>query len=287
MTARPRLIVAADDFGMSPGVNAGILRAHREGILTETSLMVRGAAVEEAVALARDTPSLGVGLHLTLLQGHCTAPPAAIPLLVDADGRFSDNPVWTGMRYFFVPGIREQLRREITAQLEAFTATGLPLSHVDGHLTIHMHPSVVAILLDVAARYGVRAVRVPRDPVGAALRWDRRHAVRKLFEAVSFGGLVRHAAPLIAAAGLRMPDQMFGMHQTGTVTEDYLLHVIATLPPGTSEVYCHPAAVVDDEARRWRPADYRSDAELAALCSPRVRAALDAAGVELIAYRDL
>ena len=111
MTVRPRLIVAADDFGMSPGVNAGILRAHREGILTETSLMVRGAAVQEAVALARDTPSLGVGLHLTLLQDHCTAPPAAIPLLVDAEGRFSDNPVWTGMRYFFVPGIREQLRR--------------------------------------------------------------------------------------------------------------------------------------------------------------------------------
>ena len=84
-----------------------------------------------------------------------------------------------------------------------------------------------------------------------------------------------------------MPDRMFGMHQTGAVTEDYLLHLIETLPPGTSEVYCHPAETVDDEARRWRPADYRSDAELAALCSPRVRAAIDAAGIELIAYRDL
>ena len=286
MTAR-RLIVAADDFGMSPGVNAGILRAHREGILTETSLMVRGAAVEEAVALARATPSLGVGLHLTLLQGHCTAPAYEIPLLVDGDGRFSDNPVWTGMRYFFVPGIREQLRREITAQLDAFAATGLPLSHVDGHLTIHMHPSAIAVLLEVAGRYGVRALRVPRDPLAAALRWDRRHAARKLFEAVSFGGLARHATPRLIAAGLRMPDRMFGMHQTGAVTEDYLLHLIATLPPGTSEIYCHPAAVIDDEARRWRPAEYRSDAELTGLCSPRVRAALDAAGVELIGYREL
>jgi hopanoid biosynthesis associated protein HpnK len=282
-----RLIVAADDFGLSPGVNAGVLRAHREGILTETSLMVSGAAVDEAVALARATPTLGVGLHLTLLQGHCTAPPSEIPLLVDGEGRFSDNPVWTGLRYFFVPGIREQLRREITAQLDAFAATGLPLSHVDGHLTIHMHPCAVAILLEVAERYGVRALRVPRDPLGDALRWNRRHAVRKLFEAAAFGGLARHATPRIAAAGLRMPERMFGMHQTGAVTEDYLLHLIATLPPGTSEVYCHPAAVVDDEARRWRPAEYRSDAELAGLCSPRVRAALDAAGVELIGYRDL
>ncbi|HSP95815.1 MAG TPA: hopanoid biosynthesis-associated protein HpnK [Candidatus Dormibacteraeota bacterium] len=287
MTARRRLIVAADDFGMSPGVNAGILCAHREGILTETSLMVRGAAVDEAVALARATPSLGVGLHLTLLQGHCTAPANEIPLLVDADGRFSDNPVWTGMRYFFVPGIRAQLRREITAQLDAFAATGLPLSHVDGHLTIHMHPNAIAVLLEVAERYRVRALRVPRDPLAAALRWDRRHAARKLFEGIAFGSLARWAAPRIAAGGLRMPDRMFGMHQTGAVTEDYLLHLIATLAPGTSEVYCHPAATVDDEALRWRPADYHSDAELAALCSPRVRAAIDASGIELIGYRDL
>ena len=287
MTARRRLIVAADDFGMSPGVNAGILRAHREGILTETSLMVRGAAMAEAVALARATPSLGVGLHLTLLQGHCVAPPAEIPVLVDAAGRFGDDPVWTGMRYFFVPGARPQVRHEIAAQLDAFAATGLPLSHVDGHLTIHMHPVALGALLDLAPRYGLRAVRVPRDPLGAALRWDRRHAARKLFEAGAFGGLARWATPRLVAAGLRMPDRMFGMHQTGAVTEDYLLHLIETLPPGTSEVYCHPAETVDDEARRWRPADYRSDAELAALCSPRVRAAVAAAGIELIGYRDL
>ncbi len=222
-----------------------------------------------------------------MLQGHCTAPPAEIPLLVDAEGRFSDNPVWTGMRYYFVPGIRQQLRREIGAQLEAFAATGLPLSHVDGHLTIHMQPTVMAVMLEIADRYGVRAVRVPRDPLRAALRWDRRHAARKVFEGVAFGSLARWAMPRLAAAGLRVPDRMFGMHQTGAVTEDYLLHVLAGLPPGTSEVYCHPAAVVDDEARRWRPADYRSDAELAALCSPRVRAAIDAAGIELIGYRDL
>lgn len=286
MTARRRLIVAADDFGMSPGVNAGILRAHREGILTETSLMVRGAAADEAIALARATPSLSVGLHLALLQGHCAAAPREIPLLADAAGRFSDNPIWSGMRYFFVPGIRAQLRREITAQLDAFLATGLPLSHVDGHLTIHMHPSALAVLLDVADRYGVRALRLPRDPLGPALRWDRRHAGRKVFEGLAFGALAGWGAPRIRAVGLRTPDRMFGMHQTGVVSEAYLLHLIATLPPGTSEVYCHPA-LIDDEARRWRPTDYRSEDELAALCSPRVRAAIDDAGIELIGYRDL
>lgn len=287
MNARRRLIVAADDFGLSPGVNAGILRAHRDGILTETSLMVRGAAVQEAVELARATPTLGVGLHLTLVQGHCAAPPAEIPVLAGADGRFSDNPVWTGMRYFFTPGARAQLRREITAQLDAFAATGLPLSHVDGHLTIHMHPIALAALLEVADRYRIRAVRLPNDPLGPALAWDRRHAARKLFEAAAFGGLARWGHPRLRRAGLRTPDRMYGMHQTGVVDEAYLLHLIATLPPGTSEIYCHPAETVDAEARRWRPAEYRSDTELAALCSPRVRAAIDEAGIELIAYRDL
>jgi len=286
VTAARRLIVAADDFGMSAGVNAGILRAHREGVLTETSLMVNGAAFDDAVARARATPSLSVGLHLMLVQGRCAAPPHAIPLLVDAAGYFGNAPIWAGVRYFFTPGVRAQLRREISAQLDKFLASGLPLSHVDGHVTIHMHPVVIGILCDVAAQYGIRAVRLPRDPLGAALAWDRRHALRKIFEAGAFGRLARYALPRLRRAGLRFPDRMYGMHQTGHVTEAYLLHVIASLPPGISEVYGHPAEL-DDEARRWRPADYASDAELAALCSPRVGAALRAAGIELISYRDL
>lgn len=286
MTAARRLIVAADDFGMSAGVNAGIHRAHREGVLTETSLMVNGAAFDDAVARAQATPSLSVGLHLMLVQGRCAAPPDEIPALVDRDGYFGNAPIWAGIRYFFTPGVRAQLHREIAAQLEKFLATGLPLSHVDGHVTIHMHPAVVEILCDVAHRYGVRAVRLPRDPLAPALTWDRAHALRKRFEATAFGALARFAAPRFAANGLRSPDHMFGMHQTGHVDEAYLLHLIDTLPPGTSEVYCHPAEL-DAEARRWRPADYASEAELAALCSPRVRAALAERDIELISYREL
>jgi hopanoid biosynthesis associated protein HpnK len=286
VTAARRLIVAADDFGMSAGVNAGIGRAHRDGVLTETSLMVNGAAFADAVELARATPTLSVGLHLMLVQGRCAAPPNQIPALANADGYFGNAPIWAGVRYFFTPGVRDQLRREIAAQLEKFLATGLPLSHVDGHVTIHMHPTVIELLCDVAARYGVRAVRLPRDPLRPALAWNRRHALRKLFEATAFGALARFALPRLSRVGLRHPDHMFGMHQTGHVDEAYLLHVIDTLPPGTSEVYCHPGEL-DAEARRWRPADYASEAELAALCSPRVREALHAGGIELISYRDL
>jgi hopanoid biosynthesis associated protein HpnK len=286
VSAARRLIVAADDFGLSAGVNAGILRAHREGILGDASLMVNGQAFPEAIEIARATPSLSVGLHLVLVQGRAALPAAEIPLLAGADGLFGNAPIAAGMRYFFTPGVRAQLRREIIAQLDRFLATGLPLSHVDGHLTIHMHPVVLDILIDLRERYGILAVRLPREPLAPALRYDRRHLLRKLFEAAAFTALSRWARPRLARAGVRHPERMFGLHQTGHVSEDYLLAVLAGLPAGVNEIYCHPA-VLDDEARRWRPADYASEQELSALTSPRVRSAIKQAGIELITYRQL
>ena len=281
-----RLIVAADDFGMSPGVNAAIIRAHRDGILTDTSLMVNGQAFAQAVDLARANPTLGVGLHLMLVQGRAALPPARIPLLVGSDGLFGNTPVVAGMRYFFTPGVRAQLRSEICAQLDKFVATGLPLSHVDGHLTIHMQPVVLGLLIELRDRYGIRAVRLPREPLLRALRYDHHHLLRKLFEATSFNALSRWAVPRLDRAVVRYPQRMFGLHQTGQISEDYLLGVLGALPPGVSEVYCHPA-LLDDEARRWRPASYASEQELAALTSPRVRTAIEEAGIERITYRDL
>jgi hopanoid biosynthesis associated protein HpnK len=158
-----RLIVSADDFGMSAGANAGIIRAHRNGILGDASLMVNGQAFADAVELARDHPRLSIGLHLMLVQGRAAAPAADIPLLAGPDGLFGNLPVVAGMRYFFTPGVRAQLRREIDAQLDNFRATRLPLSHVDGHLTIHMH-RWCSISCSTRARYGIRAVRLPREP---------------------------------------------------------------------------------------------------------------------------
>ncbi len=281
-----RLIVSADDFGLSPGVNAGILAAHREGILTDASLMVNGAAFAEAVELARATPTLSVGLHLVLVQGQATLGAAELPALVDRARMFGNNAVASSLRYFFTPGIRSQIEREIRAQLEKYLGAGLTLSHVDGHLNIHMHPTVLNILIALAPRYGIRALRLPREPLGISLRLDGRHRIRKIVEAVTFRCLTDYAAPRLAAHGIRHPNQMFGLHQSGHVTERYLLGVIDALPGGVTEIYSH-ASHVDAEARRWRPASYESEAELAALTSARVRAALDAHGVARMSYRDL
>lgn len=284
-----RLVVSGDDFGAAEEVNSAIRRAHREGILTGASLMVTGAAVGQAIELARQLPRLAVGLHLVLAQGQPAAPPAEIPRLVTRAGAFRAWPVATGLRYawayLFRTG-RAELRREIEAQLRAFAATGLRLAHLDGHLNMHLHPMVLPIVLELAPRYGIRAVRLSRESLGAALRHDRRHLPRKIAEGIVFHALAAYAAPRLAAAGIRTADHVFGMHQTGHVNESYLLALIAALPPGVSEVYCHPAEGVP-EALAPHQAGYDHAGEVAALTSPRVRAALDAAGVELVSYAEL
>ena len=284
-----RLIVSGDDFGAAPEVNTAIVRAHREGVLTSASLMVTGEAVVHAVALARAHPGLAVGLHLVLAQGRPAAPLREIPRLIDRRGAFRDQPVLSALRYAWAWCSRSghaQLHREIVAQLEAFRATGLELAHVDGHLNMHLHPMVLPMLLQLASGYGVRAVRLPREDLGAALRYDRRHAGRKLREEMIFRALGAYAAPRLRAGGVATADRVYGMHQTGHVDERYLLALIPTLPTGVSEIYCHPADHQPAVLARFQRG-YDHEGELAALTSTHVREALRAARVELVSYRQL
>lgn len=288
MSAR-RLIVAGDDFGAAPEVNAGILRAHRDGILGSTSLMVTGDAAADAVARAREHQRLAIGLHLVLAQGRPASSPGAVPWLLGGRDAFGERPIANGLRYAWACCTRvgrEQLAREVAAQLEAFVGAGLPLAHVDGHCNMHLHPMVVPILVRLAPRFGIRAVRLPREELGAALRHDRAHLVRKTFEQVVFRTLSRLAEPRLRAAGLVSADRVYGMHQTGHVTESYVLSLLASLPAGVSELYCHPAERQPAALARWQPG-YDHEGELAALTSPRVRAALVREGIELCTYRDL
>jgi len=283
------LVVSGDDFGAAEEINAAVARAHREGILTSTSLMVTGDAVADAVAVARAHPPLGVGLHLVLAQGRPAAPVCDIPRLVDARGRFGNDAVRGGLHYALVAlgrAGRAQIRREIEAQLDAFVATGLRLAHVDGHLNMHLHPMVLSILLELAPRYAIRAMRLSRESLGAALRHDPRHALRKTGEGLVFRALAAWAAPRLRAAGIVTTDRVYGMHQTGHVDEAYLLALLPTLPAGASEIYCHPAlgqlpAMADMQE------GYDHASELAALVSPRVRACVAASGVRLVSYATL
>ena len=259
---RKSVTFSADDFGLTEAVNAGIDRAHREGVLQAASLMVGAPAAADAVRIARANPALRVGLHLVVIEGPAVLPPADIPALVDADGQFPSDQLGLGLRYFFQPAVRRQLRAEIGAQFAAFAATGLALDHANAHKHMHLHPTVGAIMLEVGRGFGLRRIRIPAEPAavlaqcGTRVGWGDRALYR-------WTGLLRRQA---RAAGVAANDHCFGLAWSGHMTTQRIRCLLDHLPEGDSEIYFHPAAARDAVLDRLMP-DYEHEAELAALLS--------------------
>jgi hopanoid biosynthesis associated protein HpnK len=279
-----QLIITADDFGLSTGVNAAVEKGWSDGILTCASLMPGGAAFKEAVKIARRNPGLQVGLHLTLLQGRSVLPQAQIPDLVDEAGNFSDNPVATGMRYFFDKGLYKQLKREIEAQIERVVDSGIPLSHIDGHLNIHLHPTVFGFLTGLMPRYGITSFRLSRERLAHNLRFDKERRLGKTVERVIFGALANHARPLLDQLGIRYAGEVKGVLNSGRMTEGYLLQILDGLNKGLTELYFHPGILPDAEITRRMP-DYRHAEELDAIVSPVVRQKIGELQIAVQNYR--
>jgi len=262
------------------------VRAHRDGILTSTSLMVAAPFAAAAVEIARATPTLGVGLHLVLVQGTPASADARATGLATARGGFRESAIPAALRYFFDPTLRRAVLREVRAQLEAYRATGLALGHVDGHLNVHLHPMLQATLAALAPEFGIPAVRLTREPVAPNLRYDPRHRLRKAFEGVVLRFLSGITERRLAPLGVVFADRTLGLHQSGGCDEPYLAHALAELPEGVSELYCHPAEAQTAEMRRLMPG-YRPADELAALTSPRIRALVEQRAIELVRWTDL
>ena len=274
LEARRRLIVNADDFGRSRSINAAVIRAHREGVLTTASLMVNEEASDEAVALAKENPRLGVGLHLTLLCGHSALSREKIPGLVNERREFGDGPVGAGIRYFFSRRLRGPLRDELAAQFDRFRATGLPLDHVNGHLHFHLHPAVFAILMENAAAWGITHLRLTRDPFWFNARLARGRWFYRASHALIHHFLSGRARPVLRQKSIKHTGVVFGLLQNGLVDEGYLTRLLPVLPSGDSELYSHPSL---DQFRN----------ELDALVSPRVLSLVEEQGICLIRYQDL
>lgn len=247
-----RLVVNADDFGRSSSINQAVVRAHREGILTTASLMVNEAAFAEAVALANDNPGLGVGLHLAL----------------------SPCPVAAGFRYFFRRSLRPQLKAEIRAQLQRFLSSGLKLDHVNSHHHLHMHPTVLPILMDCLRELRITHLRLTWEPFWINARNIAGRRFRNWHHALIYSVLSRRARPAFRQNDIRHPEFVFGLMQNHSVDENYLQRLLPVLPAGDSELYAHPS--LDD---------FRHEFE--ALVSPRVRELVERLGIRLIRYQDL
>jgi chitin disaccharide deacetylase len=260
------LIITADDFGAAVEVNEAVEMAHRQGILTCASLMVSAPGSDDAVRRARLMPSLRVGLHVVLVEGKPTLPTDEVSLLVDKSGLFRSDMASLGCVLVYSARARQQLSAEITAQFEAFHATGLMLDHCNGHKHYHVHPVVAGLLLTIGARFGLKAIRVPLENrfLLSKIESNSRWSVPSLI--APFAALLRRRA---RAGGLYTTDRLFGLEWSGQMTKQRLLELVRALPSGVSEIYLHPAT--GPYAGDAPGYGYRN--ELAALIDPAVVAA--------------
>jgi hopanoid biosynthesis associated protein HpnK len=274
-----QLIVNADDLGLTPGVNRGILRAFQDGIVTSASLLVTGNAFEEAVALARQNPELDVGLHLTLVEERAVLRREALPTLVDETGRFPRTSGEFFRRAFFGRINWDEVEREIAAQITRFQKTGLRLSHLDSHQHLHMFPPVFQIVRrltrgmdNVSIRNAVGPWR--KSPGILMGRWVQQLGLN--LTCLSVRGL--------HSPSLQMPDGMYGFEVSGCLTRCALEQILRKIPDGLYELICHPGEEDDGTRTRYSHWGYRWAEELNALTAPEMRGILEEQGIALTSF---
>lgn len=274
------LIVTADDFGAAEEVNAAVERAHTAGVLTAASLMVAARGCADAVARARRLAGLRVGLHLVLIEGRPLLPSSTLPDLVGSDGRFRRDMVACAVDIFFKPAARRQLQAEVTAQFEAFAATGLALDHVNTHKHFHLHPTIAGTILKVGRRFGLCAMRTPAEPRAVLKAVEPGADIARAYATAPWSELTRLR---LRRAGVFTADHVFGLHWSGALTPARLLGLVRRLPPGVTEIYTHPATAGGFDGAA---PGYLYVEELAALTDPAVRAAVAASGAHTGGFSD-
>lgn len=285
-----RVIINADDFGLSPGVNRGILAAFRHGVLTSTTMLVNLRSFDDAVELARQNPDLPTGIHLSLLWGLPVSAPSSVPSLVERDGYFPRSLTVLARRYFLGLLNFDHVRTEFRAQVERFRRAGLNPTHVDSHKHVHCLPGVLDALTDVVGEFGIRSVRLPLEdrlaPPAAQERQTRAPSTTSLAKSRVVGFLSRHGRNALERRGLRTTDHFVGIAYQDRLNGETLRDILSHLRDGVTEVMCHPG-YDDDLAREYSSTPPHRDLELAALQDPAVKDILTVRGIQRISYNDI
>ena len=276
--AKRLLIVNADDFGQSQGINLGIAKACRDGILTSATMMVNGEAFEEAVDIARQTPQLGVGIHLNLVEGKpidCTA-----STLVNGQGELLGK--WGLIRRHLTGKLSiDDIQREVRAQIQRALDAGLLPTHLDGHQHLHVYPPFAAAIAEVAVQMGVTAMRLPAE------KWswrDLQFAAGGIVRTAVINWATRLSRHTILQAGMRTTDRFRGTLLTGHVSAAWLNSWLPQLPVGVTELMVHPGLSDDDRLRSRLRTRKR---ELQALVDPQIAKIIAESSIKLIHYGNL
>jgi len=284
------LIVNADDLGWTEGVNRGIAEAHRNGIVTSTSLLANGAAFVLAVEMARTTPGLGVGVHLNLSDGPPVAAPELVTTLVNNDGVFEGGPESLLLRMARRALVAAEVEEEWDAQIRKVRDVGIAPTHLDGHKHVHMLPGLFEIALRLAKRHGIGAIRVSHEESSlrtALASGEKQNAGVVMRQGVQARGLkllARDARDMAERAGIATADYFCGIAQTGELTRDGVAQLLKSLPEGTTELMCHPGYVDSDlEKSATRLQDSRR-VEVEILTDTGIRNLVASQGIRLIDY---
>jgi hopanoid biosynthesis associated protein HpnK len=275
-----QLIINADDLGLTPAVNRGIVRAFQSGIVTSTSLLVTGSAFEDAVALARQNPELDVGLHLALVEERAVLGPDVLPTLVDETGRLPRTSA-EFIRRAILGGINWlEVEREIAAQIALFQETGLQLSHIDSHQHLHMFPPVFHIVRRLARWVENVWIRNPvgpwrKSPDTPMGRWVQRLGLN--LTCLAARGLHDGSQP-------QMPDGLYGFEVSGCLNRRTLEQILRKIPDGLYELVCHPGEDDVETRRRYSHWDYHWPEELKALTAPETQVVLKERGIALTSF---
>lgn len=280
-----KLLISADDFGLSVEVNEAIEIAHRQGILKTANLMITGEAVDDAIKRAKKMPDLQVGLHLVVIEGKSILSQSEIPFLVDQNNLFPSQPFKMGVNYFFNTKIKQQLRKEITAQLQAFKNTGLRLDHLDVHKHMHLHPTVAQLIMEIGKDFNLNHIRLPREPV-QILKLVDQSSWRDNFNNFLLYYWTIILEQQIKKAGMKHLNWCFGLSWCGHMTFDRIQKLIPHLPDGNSEMFFHPAIKKAGLYHELMP-DYEPVKELETLCHPDFPKLLQAHNIQPISWTDI
>jgi hopanoid biosynthesis associated protein HpnK len=284
-----RLIVNADDFGFTSGVNRAIVEAHSHGIVTSSTLMANGPAFTEAVELAKRNPRLGVGCHVVLIDGEPLLDREKIPSLTHSR-RFRDSLKSFAARALSRRIDEEEIFAEVAAQIRKLQASAISVSHVDTHKHTHLFPRILRPVLRAARECGVRAVRNPCGPrlqMRSSQLMQRPNEWTRYAQLRILGGFAKNFRSAVAREGFVTPDGTLGIEVTGTLDET-LFHAIAeSIPEGTWEFVCHPGYNDADLQKANTRLRESRETELRVLTLPGAREILEQKRIQLISYRDL
>jgi hopanoid biosynthesis associated protein HpnK len=283
-----RLIVNADDFGLTSGVNRAIVEAHKKGIVTSATLMANGSAFADAIRLSASTPRLSIGCHVVLVDGCPVLRPPEVPSLIQnhrPDGHFYPSAGGFALRNLLGRSDEREIESEVVAQITKLQAHGISISHLDTHKHTHIFPQVIRPLLRAAKQCGIRAVRNPFELIRIS-NLRRPDLWKRALQAGMLRAFARRFKQAAARAEILTPDGTLGIVATGVMDESMFEAIAKAIPEGTWEFVCHPG-YNDQELQRVRTRLRESrERELRMLTSPTTRDLLAAYGIELMSYGD-